>query len=216
MLVKQYFLFQTQHNLQGEKNPVSAFPTCIEITPGISSGTTWVSPAVWALQDWNTSALLLPWLLWAQQCMEASLKLNLFQAQVTLMDQCALRHQQIILRTWERSWAILRHQSLTVASKLANHQHHKDSRWRKVMASPLRPKNVPGKTQVKVTWWWKADLVHRHPDEKSACGLCLQEGKGRVAALPLPQGGNYTSLRSSKSRSKGRKLGKERRMEKWE
>lgn len=51
---------------------------------------------------------------------------------------------------------------------------------------------------------------------KLPAGSVPKEGKGRFAAVPLAQGGNYASLRSSKSRSKGRKLGKERRMEEWE
>lgn len=64
------------------------------------------------------------------------------------------------------------------------------------------------KNRSEVTWWWNADLVHRHPNQKTACGLCLKEGKRRFASVPLAQGWNYASLRSSKSRSKGRKLGK--------
>lgn len=60
------------------------------------------SSAVWALQNWNTSAWLLSLLPSAQQCMETLFKLNSFQAQITLMDYFALR-QQIFLGIWERN-----------------------------------------------------------------------------------------------------------------
>lgn len=57
------------------------------------------------------------------------------------------------------------------------------------MASPLRPKNVPGSP-------WEdpdeAELVmegrSRHPNEERACGLCLREGKGRFQLFHLPKG----------------------------
>ena len=83
-------------------------------------------------QNRNTTALLLSLLPWAQQCIETPFKLNSFQDQVTSIDYFALRHQQIFWgvreRSWDRTWNLRYHAyiDLTVESKLASHQHHKD------------------------------------------------------------------------------------------